>query len=41
MFARQDKKTEIPAPADCLPGRAEAMAISGRHAVTGDRKSVV
>ena len=30
-----DKKTAIPAPENCLPGRSEAMAVPDRHHVNG------
>ena len=34
MFNR--KKTEIPQPADALPGRAQAMPVPARHFVNGN-----
>ena len=33
----QNRKTTLPNPEDALPGRAEAMAVSPRHFVNGER----
>lgn len=36
MWSRWNKSPEIPAPADALPGRAEALEMPGRHYVNGN-----
>lgn len=36
MFFNSRKKTEIPSPAESLPGRAEAMAVADLHYVNGN-----
>lgn len=39
MWRKPKKTPELPAPADCLPGRSQPMPVAERHTVLGTRMS--